>query len=75
MPHTCRSQYPPGSAQFVESCHSFPGPCLAGVCQHPDLIADEVVKVKSVVGYASIASSKALASLRSDVSKPSVNQP
>jgi hypothetical protein len=23
MPHTCRSQYPSGSVQLVESCHLF----------------------------------------------------
>ena len=35
----------------------------------------EVVRTKSVVGYASSDSSSAFASLRSVVSKPSVNQP
>jgi hypothetical protein len=46
-----------------------------GLCQIQTFSADEIVMAKGVVGYASSASSSAFASLRSDVSKPSVNQP
>jgi hypothetical protein len=42
---------------------------------HFRTFTDEVVRAKSVIGYASSASSSAFASLRSGVSKPSVNQP
>ena len=44
-------------------------------CQIRTFAADEVVMAKSVVGYALSVSSSAFASLRSGVSKPSVNQP
>jgi hypothetical protein len=37
--------------------------------------AGEIVRAKNVIGYAVSASSSAFASVRSGVSKPSVNQP
>jgi hypothetical protein len=47
---------------------------VAGVPE-PDLYCRRVMKAKSRVGYASSVSRSALASFRSGVSKPSVNQP
>jgi hypothetical protein len=44
-------------------------------CHNRTFASDEVVRGKSIVGHASIALSRALASLRSDASKPSMNQP
>ena len=55
--------------------HSLPGLASPRFASLRILTASEGVKVKTVVGYASIASSRALASLRSNVSNPSVNQP
>jgi len=51
--------------------HSLPGLASPRFASLRILTASEGVKVKTVVGYASIASSRALASLRSDVSNPS----
>ena len=48
---------------------------MAEECQFRTFAADEVMMTTSAVGYPFRASSSAFASLRSDMEKPSVNQP